>query len=115
MNSMIFSNDALAADVAACRLMMIPPEEVPHLQKVAEDLGRALPEVQLPADIQRRAFAFNGSHHGAILLKFANRRFHRASELFTNRWIDRFLRFKREPAKFAREGIPKLVRRLHAQ
>ena len=115
MNSIIFSNDALAADVAACRLMMIPPEQVPHLRKVAADLARNFPEVQLPADIQPRCFAFNGSSHGAILLKFANRRLHRSSELFTNRWLDRFLRFKREPVKFTTEAIPRLARRLHAR
>jgi len=115
MNSIIFSNDALAADVVACRLMMIPPEEVPHLRKVAVDLERNFPEVQLPADIHPRSFAFNAFSHGEILLKFANRRLHRSSELFTNRWIDRFLRFKREPVKFATEAIPKLARRLHAR
>jgi len=113
MNSIIFSNDALAADVAACKLMMILPEEVPHLRKVAADLRRNFPEVQLPADIQPRSFAFNSPSHGAILLKFANRRLHRSSELFTNRWLDRFLRFKHEPVKFVTEVIPKLARRLH--
>lgn len=115
MNSIIFSNDALAADVAACELMMIPPEQVPHLRKVAADLGRNFPEVVLPANIQPRSFAFDGPSHGAILLKFANKRLHRSSELFTNRWLDRFLRFKREPLKFATEAIPKLAGRLHAR
>jgi uncharacterized protein (DUF362 family) len=115
MNSLIFSNDAVAADVAACKLMMIPPEEVPHLRKVASDLGRNFPEIELPAGIQPRSFAFNASGHDAILLKFANRRLHGGSERFTNRWIDRFLRFKREPVKFATEAIPKLVRRFHAR
>jgi uncharacterized protein (DUF362 family) len=115
MDSIIFSNDALAADVAACRLMMIQAEEVPHLRKVAKDLGRSIPEIQLPANIQPRSFDFDGPSHGAILLKFANRRLHRSSELFTNRWLDRFLRFKREPVKFATEAIPKLARRLHAR
>jgi uncharacterized protein (DUF362 family) len=115
MNSIIFSNDALAADVAACKLMMISPEEVPHLRRVAADMERDFPEVQLPADIHPRSFAFNASSHGDILLKFANRRLHRSSELFTNRWLDRFLRFKREPVKFATEAVPKLVRRLHAR
>jgi uncharacterized protein (DUF362 family) len=115
MNSIIFSNDALTADVAACELMMIPPEEVPHLRKVAADLERNFPDAQLPADIHPRSFAFNTSSHGDILLKFANKRLHRSSELFTNRWLDRFLRFKREPVKFATQAIPKLVRRLHAR
>jgi uncharacterized protein (DUF362 family) len=115
MNSIIISNDALAADVAACKLMMVAPEEVPHLRKVAADLGRNFPEVQLPTNIQPRSFVFNGPGHAAILLKFANRRLHRSSELFTNRWLDRFHRFKREPVKFATEAIPKLARRFHAR
>jgi len=115
MNAIIFSTDALTADVAACKLMKIRPEEVPHLVQVAKDQGRNLPEVQIPVDIVPRSFGFNTPSHGAILLKFANRRFHRASELFTNRWIDRFLRFKREPLKFTTEAIPKLARRLHAR
>jgi uncharacterized protein (DUF362 family) len=115
MNSIIFSNDALAADVAACKLMMIPPEQVPHLRKVTGDLGRSFPEVLLPANIQPHSFRFDGPSHHAILLKFANRRLHRSSELLTNRWLDRFLRFKREPVKFATEAIPKLARRLHAR
>jgi uncharacterized protein (DUF362 family) len=115
MNSIIFSKDALAADVAACQLMMISPEEVPHLRRVAKDLGRKLPKISVPRDIEPRAFAFNSPGHRAILLKFANRRFHRSSELFTNRWINRFLRFKDEPLKFATEAIPKLARRFHAR
>jgi uncharacterized protein (DUF362 family) len=115
MNSIIFANDALAADVAACKLMMIPPEEVPHLRKVAVDLGREFPDIELPAGIQPRSFAFNTPSHDAILVKFANRRLHRSSELFTNRWIDRLQRFKREPVKFVTEGIPRLARRLHAR
>jgi uncharacterized protein (DUF362 family) len=115
MNSIIFSNDALSADVAACKLMMIPPKEVPHLRKVSVDLERNFPEVQLPADIHPRSFAFNTASHGDILLKFANRRLHRSSELFTNRWLDRILRFRREPVKFATEAIPKLARRLYAR
>ena len=115
MNSIIFSNDALTADVAACKLMMIPPEEVPHLRKVAADLRRKFPEIELPAGIQAHPFAFNASSHSAILVKFANRRLHRSSEHFTNRWIDRLQRFKREPVKFVTEGIPKLARRLYAR
>jgi uncharacterized protein (DUF362 family) len=114
-NSIIISNDALTADTAACKLMMIPPGKVPHLRQVAKDLKRNPPEIKLPVDVQARPFAFYGSDHGAILLKFANRRLHRSSELFTNRWIDRFLRFKREPVKFVTEAVPKLARRIYAR
>jgi uncharacterized protein (DUF362 family) len=115
MNVIIFSSDALTADVAANKLMLISPEEVPHLRQVAKDLDRRLPDVSLPADIQPRAFAFNGPDHRAILLKFANRRIHRASEVLANRWINRFERFSREPVKFATEAIPKLARRLYGR
>lgn len=115
MNSIIFSNDALSADVAACKLMMISPEEVPHLCQVARDLDRTPQDISLPPEIRPRAFAFNGPSHREILLKFANRRLHRSSELFINQWINRFLRFKREPLKLATEAVPKLARRLHAR
>jgi uncharacterized protein (DUF362 family) len=115
VNAVIFSNDALAADVAACKLMGIPPQQVPHLRQTAKDLGRRLPEVMLPSDIQSQPFSFNTRDHRAILLKFANRRVHRSSETVTNTWINRFLRFKSEPLKFATEAIPKLARRLYAK
>jgi uncharacterized protein (DUF362 family) len=115
-NTIIFSNDALTADSAACKLMQIPVEQVPHLGVVAKALQRSLPAIELPDGIQSRAFAFDaGGGHSSILLKFANRRLHKSSELFTNRWLDRFHRFKREPLKFAIEGIPKLVRRTYAR
>jgi uncharacterized protein (DUF362 family) len=114
-DAIIFANDALAADAAACKLMGIPASEVPHLRQTAKHLGRQLLEVALPADIQPRAFAFNRPEHRAILLKFANRRFHYVSERFANRWINRFLRFKSEPLKFAMGAIPKLARRLNAR
>jgi uncharacterized protein (DUF362 family) len=115
MNAIIFSNDALTADVAACKLMMIPPGEVPHLRATAKALGRKLPNVPLPVGITPRAFAFNGSGHRSILLKFANKRLHRSSEMAMNRWIGRYERFKSEPVKFASEAIPKLVRRFHGK
>jgi uncharacterized protein (DUF362 family) len=115
MDAIVFSNDALTADVAACKLMMISPDQVPHLRQVAKDLGRQLPDVLLPADVQSRAFAFNGPDHRAILLKFANRRIHDSSEVLANRWINRFERFRREPMKFATQAIPKLARRLYGR
>jgi uncharacterized protein (DUF362 family) len=113
MDTLIFSNDALAADVTACKLMMVPPGEVPHLRKVAGDLGRSFSGFQMIGDLHPRRFAFDpGRGHRSILLKFANRRFHKASELFTNRLVDRFIRFKREPVAFATQAIPKIARRL---
>jgi len=106
----------LAADAAACKLMQIPPEEVPHLGIVAKSLHRRVPEIQLPHGIRPRQFAFDaGGGHSSILLKFANRRLHKSSELLTSRWIDRFVRFKRHPLSFAIEGIPKLLRRTYAK
>jgi uncharacterized protein (DUF362 family) len=115
MNAIVFSNDALSADVAACKLMSIPASEVPHLRQTAKNLGRTLPEIALPANVQPRAFRFNRPDHRAILLKFVNRRLHYASERLSNRWINRFLRFQSEPLKFMTEAIPKLARRLYAR
>jgi uncharacterized protein (DUF362 family) len=115
MNAIVFSNDALSADVAACKLMSIPAAEVPHLRQTAKNLGRTLPEITLPADVQPRAFRFDRPDHRAILLKFANRRLHYFSERLSNRWINRFLRFKSEPVKFATEAIPKLARRVYGR
>jgi uncharacterized protein (DUF362 family) len=116
MDAVILSNDAFTADVAACALMMIPPKEVPYLAAIAKEFHREFPNISIPAGIQPQKFAFDaGGNHGSILLKFGNRRLHKSSEIFTNRWIDRFLRFKKDPITFAREGIPKLVRRTYAR
>jgi uncharacterized protein (DUF362 family) len=116
MDAVIFSNDAFTADVAACALMMISPQEVPYLASIAKEFHREYPNISIPAGIQPHRFAFDaGGNHKSILLKFGNRRLHKSSEIFTNRWIDRFLRFKKDPIAFAREGIPKLVRRTYAR
>ena len=116
MQTLIFSNDALAADLMACRLMTISPETVPHLRATARDLGRSLDSYSAIGEIQPRKFAFDPEQaHGQILAKFACRRMHRTSELFTNRWIDRFLRFKREPINFLTSAIPKLARRVYGR
>lgn len=116
MDCIVFGDDALTTDVAACQLMRIPPEEVPYLNLVARALRRELPKVEVPDGIPRRTFAFDaGGGHKSILLKSANRRLLKSSELFANRWIDRFFRFKRQPLTFAKEGIPKLLRRTYAR
>jgi uncharacterized protein (DUF362 family) len=116
MQSLIFSNDALASDLMACRLMMISPEKVPHLQRTARDLGRSLDSFSTVGEFEPREFAFDPENaHGQILAKFANRRLHRASELFANRCIDRFLRFKRAPISFLSSAIPKLARRVYGR
>jgi uncharacterized protein (DUF362 family) len=114
-NAIVFSNDALTADVAACKLMRIPPQEVPHLRQTAKTLGRGIPEVALPSDVPSRAFRFNTPSHRTILLKFANKRLHRSSELLANRWIDRWQRIKSNPFKFTAEAIPKLARRVYGR
>jgi uncharacterized protein (DUF362 family) len=112
MDTLIFGNDALATDLTACKLMMVPPEEVPHLRKVARDLGRNFSGFKLIGELCPRRFEFDpGRGHGSILIKFKTRRLHKASELFTNRWIDRLIRFKREPVTFITRGVPKLARR----
>jgi uncharacterized protein (DUF362 family) len=115
MDAIVFSNDALTADAAACKLMNIPAREVPHLCETAKILGRQMPDMDLPADIQPRSFAFDTTSHRSILVKFANKRWHRSSEALTNRWLGRFERLKKEPLKFVTEAIPKLARRLYAR
>jgi uncharacterized protein (DUF362 family) len=116
VDAIILSDDAFTADCAACALMMIPAEEVPYLATMARDFHREFPKIAIPAGVQPHKFAFDaGGNHGSILLKFANRRLHKSSEIWSNRWIDRFLRFKKHPFTFAKEGIPKLVRRTYAR
>lgn len=116
MHTLIFSNDALAADLVACRLMTISPETVPHLRATARGLGRSLDDYSTVGVIEPHQFAFDPEQaHGQILAKFANRRLHRASEIFANRWIDRLLRFKREPITFLSSAIPKLARRVYGR
>jgi len=116
MNTVLFSNDGFAADIMACQLMMISPTDVPHLRTAAYDLGRSFDSVSVFGDVHPRKFAFDpDGAHTQILVKFANRRLHRASELFTNRWVDRLLRFRREPLTFLSGAIPKLARRVYGK
>jgi uncharacterized protein (DUF362 family) len=116
METLIFSNDALAADLVACRLMVISPERVPHLRTTARDLGRSFDNFSVIGDVRPRKFAFDPQNvHSQILIKFANRRLHRSSELFTNRWVDRLVRFKREPLTFLSSALPKLARRVYGR
>lgn len=116
MNTILFGNDAVATDVVACRLMSIAPDQVPHLKQTAHDLGRGYDGFPVAGEIHPRQFAFDPQKvHPQILVKFGNRRFHRASEMFTNRWIDRFFRFKQEPVTFLFSAIPKLARRVYGR
>jgi uncharacterized protein (DUF362 family) len=111
MDTLVFGNDALAADLTACKLMMVPPDDVPHLRLVAKDLGRKLSGFQMIGHIRPLKFVFDrGRGHRPILIKFANRRLHKASERFTNLWIDRLIRFKREPVAFATRAFSKIAR-----
>ena len=116
MDTVVFGNDALATDLVACKLMGVLPKQVPHLRRVSSDLGRSFTDFTCAGDVRPRTFKFDeGRSHIPILIKFANRRLHRSSELFTNRWIDRLIRFKREPLVFVREGLPKLARRVYGR
>jgi uncharacterized protein (DUF362 family) len=116
MGTVVFGMDALATDLAACKLMDVPPNEVPHLRRVSSDLGRSLTDLRYVGDVRPRRFKFDEDrNHIPILIKFANRRMHQRSELFTNRWIGRLIRFKREPVVFARQGISKLARRVYGR
>jgi uncharacterized protein (DUF362 family) len=116
MGTLVFSNDALAADLVACRLMLVSPAAVPHVHTASRDLNRSFDGYLVCGEVRPREFPFDpGNVHSQILAKFANRRFHRASELFTNRWIDRFLRFKREPFVFLSGALRKLKRRVYGR
>lgn len=110
-NTLLVGRDALAVDEAACRLMGIPVREVPHLRQTAKDPGRKLGEFEVVGDLQPRTFAFDdGGMHPAIVAKFANRRLHERMATFSNRWIDRAYRFRREPGAFMKSAISKLAR-----
>jgi uncharacterized protein (DUF362 family) len=113
-DTIIFSDDALAADLAACRLMTIAPKSVPHLRQTLKDLARGYDDFCVAGELHPRKFLFDQQRvHPQILAKFRNRRLHRESEIFTNRWISRFFRFKQEPVAFLAGAIPKLARRVY--
>ena len=113
-NTIILSNDALAADLTACRLMGIAPEAVPHVRQTLKDLSRGYGDFAVAGELRPHKFTFDQQQlHPEILAKFRNRRLHRESEILTNRWISRFFRFKQEPITFLTGAIPKLARRLY--
>jgi uncharacterized protein (DUF362 family) len=110
MDTVLFGADALAVDEAACRLMAIRPDQVPHLVQTARDLGRSLGELEVVGNLRPRAFAFDGAQaHPAILMKFANRRLHHRMERSCSRWIDRGFRLIHDPIGFTKSAISKLV------
>ena len=111
-NTLLVGNDALAVDEAACRLMGIPTRDVAHLGRTAKGLGRKLGEFEITGELRPRTFAFDdGGNYPSIQRKFASRRLHERMSLFSNRWIDRAYRFKREPGGFMKSAISKLARR----
>lgn len=110
-NTLLVGRDALAVDQAACQLMRIPVREVAHLRQTAKDLGRPLDDVEIVGALKPRRFAFDDAGgYPAIQTKFASRRLHERMALFSNRWIDRAYRFKREPRAFMKSAITKLAR-----
>jgi uncharacterized protein (DUF362 family) len=110
-NTLLVGRDALAVDEAACRLMRIPARDVAHLRQAAKDLRRTLGEFEVVGELKPRAFAFDdGGAYPSIQTKFASRRLHERMAMFSNRWIDRAYRFKREPASFMKSAITKLAR-----
>jgi uncharacterized protein (DUF362 family) len=116
MNTILFGNDALATDEVACRLMGIQAERVPHLQRVATDMDRAFGQFRLSGEIHPRPFAIQSPDaQRAIALKFGARRFYQRTELLTNRWIDRAMRFRRHPISFAKSAVAKLTGQLNAR
>ncbi len=115
LSALLLGNDALAVDEAACALMGFRPRDVPYLRQTAKDLGRKFGQFQLVGELRPHRFAFEpGSVHRGILLKFAARRFEQRLHGFVARWIDRGVRFGREPLAFTKSAISKLMRGLRA-
>lgn len=110
-NTLLVGRDALVVDEAACRLMEIPVRDVAHLRQTAKDLGRKLGNFEVAGELRPRAFSFDdGGAYPSIQTKFASRRLHERLAVFSNLWIDRAYRFKREPATFMNSAMQKLVR-----
>lgn len=110
-NTLLVGNDALAVDEAACRLMGIPTRDVAHLRQTAKYLGRKLGEFEMAGELRPHIFGFDdGGGYPAIQAKFGSRRVHERMAWFSNLWIDRAYRFKREPATFMKSAIAKLTR-----
>lgn len=110
-NTLLVGRDALAVDEAACQLMGIPRRDVAHLRQTAKDLGRTLGDFQVVGELRPRRFEFDdGGWYPSIQTKFASRRLHERMALFSNLWIDRAYRFKREPRSFMKSAIAKLAR-----
>lgn len=110
MNTILVGNDALATDEVACRLMGIQADRVPHLQQVAKDQNRKFGQFNAVGEISPRIFAFESyDSHRAIVIKFGVRRFYQRAEVFTTRWVDRALRFRRHPIAFAKTAVARLA------
>ena len=110
MNTLLLGNDALSVDEAACRLMEIPVGDVQYLQQTARDAARSLGEFEIVGDFRSRCFAFDSSNTLPVIrAKFANRRLHQRLADFSNLWIDRAFRFRREPRTLMKSAFAKLV------
>lgn len=111
MDTLLVGRDALAVDEAACRLMEIPPREVPHLIQTAKDMGRSPGDFEVVGDFRSRRFVFDSAgSHPVIRAKFASRRLHERMAVFSNLWIDRAYRFRREPRAFMKSAIARVTR-----
>jgi len=110
MDTILVGNDALAVDAAACRLMGISANEVAHLRQTARDAARNVRAFEIVGDFRPHPFAVDAARiHPAIQAKFANRRVHQRTELFSNRWIDRAFRFREDPVGFAKSAFSKFT------
>jgi uncharacterized protein (DUF362 family) len=111
MDTLLVSSDALAIDQAACRLMGMAVSQVPHIQETAKRAGRSLGDFEIVGDFRPRRFEFDGaSLHPVIQTKFASRRLHQRMAEFSNLWIDRAYRLKREPRVFMKNALSRLTR-----
>jgi uncharacterized protein (DUF362 family) len=111
MDTLLVGRDALAVDQAACRLMGIPVSEVPHVEQTAKDLGRALGDFEIVGEFRPRRFEFDSTNLRPVIeTKFASRRLHHRMAEFSNLWIDRAYRLKREPGAFMKSAFARLRR-----
>jgi uncharacterized protein (DUF362 family) len=111
MDTILAGSDALAVDQAACRLMGIPVNDVAHIQQTAKDMRRSPGDFEIVGDFRSRRFEFDSANvHPIIQTKFASRRLHQRMAEFSNLWIDRAYRLKREPAAFMKSALARLTR-----
>ncbi|MGD0262148.1 MAG: DUF362 domain-containing protein [Verrucomicrobiota bacterium] len=86
LNRLVVSNDALAADQTACRLIGLEPDTVPHLRYAAQQSGQKREEVEVHGHLTPSPFTVDDPETVSLIIrKFALRRFHRRLEKHSER------------------------------